>query len=106
MNSKELTTINERLKKLENAVFGKKQKVLTANRPEDYGGLVGGLKLLVQKGFFNSRRGLAEIRSELSANDYHYSLQAVNTAVTRLSKSSGPLVAFKENGKKVYAKRK
>jgi len=39
-------------------------------------------------------------------NGYHYSRQAVQMPLTRLSTVGGPLVALKDKGKNVYVKRK
>lgn len=61
---------------------------------------------MVTKGFFDKKRSFGEIRKVMEENDYHYSPQAVQTPLTRLSKTGGLLVAFKVGGKKVYVKRK
>lgn len=110
MKSKQIADIVRRLEKLEDAVFSKpKAKVnLGNNKTSDtsFTGPSGGLKLLISDKFFAKKRALAETRDELEKRGYHYSLQAVQTALSRLSKSSGPLVSFKEDGRKVYAKRK
>ncbi len=99
-----------RLEKLEAAVFGqagqkKKTKVESA-KSQDFNGATGGLRLLVSKGFFDRKRSFSEIETELVKQGYHYSKQAVQTPLNRLSKTGGSLVGFKEKGKKVYAKRK
>ncbi|MGO9398783.1 MAG: hypothetical protein ACLP19_13245 [Xanthobacteraceae bacterium] len=48
----------------------------------------------------------SEIEGELNKQGYHYSKQAIQTPLNCLSKQSGPLVGLKEQGHKVYAKRK
>ncbi|MFA6969459.1 MAG: hypothetical protein WC217_02575 [Candidatus Paceibacterota bacterium] len=107
MTDKEFAAVLQRLDKLEKAVFAKETKAMASAKGSDaYTGLVGGIRLIIDKGFFDEDRGLSEIRTELAGNGYRYSVQAVHTAISRLSKASGPLVAFKENGKKTYAKRK
>ncbi len=107
MTDKEFSAVLERLAKLEKAVFANETKAkVSVKGGDEYVGLVGGIRLIIDKGFFDKDRGLSEIRTELAANGYRYSVQAVHTAISRLSKSSGPLVTFKENGKKTYAKRK
>ncbi len=100
--------IFERLEKLEKVVFSKREKVTRLPLKEDksFRGATGGLRLLISKGFFNSKKPFAEIKKELANQDYHYSDQAIQTPLNNLSKSGGPLVGFKEGGKKVYAKRK
>lgn len=109
MNQKNLRSILARITKLEVAVFGNKkrrkvipQKIIT----KDFSGITGGIRFLISKGFFKTRKYLLEIRKDLVNNGYHSSIQAVQTALNRLSKSNGPLIAFKEGHKKVYAQRK
>lgn len=97
--------LEARIAALERAVFGSKPK-LRSNVKEDFTGATGGLRLLVSNGFFNQRRRFSEIEKELNKQGYHYSKQAIQTPLNRLSRSSGPLVALKEKGHKVYAKRK
>jgi len=97
-----------RIERLETAIFGKQKKPLITlpKKGENFRGATGGLRLLISKGFFNSKKTFAEIRKGLASQDYHYSNQAIQTPLNNLSKSGGPLVSFKEKGKKVYAKRK
>lgn len=99
-----MKSIEERLTRLEAAVLGHKG-ASTKVRHADVGP-TGGLRALVEQGFFKSKRNLADSRGALEKSDYHYSAQAVDMALKRLSKRDGPLVSFKEGGKKLYAKRK
>lgn len=95
-----------RIEKLEQAVLdGARQKPGVA-KSHNFKGATGGLRLLISKGFFNKKRGFSEIRQALEDNGYHYSNQAIQTPLNRLSKAGGLLVSFKKKGKKVYAKRK
>jgi len=100
--------IFERIERLEKAVFSKQKKTVKFPLKEEknFRGATGGLRLLISKGFFNSKKTFAEIKKELANQDYHYSDQAIQTPLNNFSKSGGPLVGFKEGGKKVYAKRK
>jgi hypothetical protein len=102
-----IKSILKRIEKLENEIFGDSganiSKIKNKNR---YTGPTGGIRLLIMKSYFKAKRSLGDVRSKLAENDYHYSIQAVQTGLNRLSKPGGPLVAFKERGKKVYAKRK
>lgn len=99
--------IFERIGRLENAVFNEQKTVkLLPKEDKNFHGATGGLRLLISKGFFNSKKTFAEIKKELASQDYHYSDQAIQTPLNNLSKSGGPLVGFREGGKKVYAKRK
>ena len=108
MNDHQLKNLAERVKKLETVVFGsqkiKKPSILKIQN--DFKGATGGIRLLISKGFFNQKRTFGEITGELGKNGYHYSLQAIQTPLNNLSKSGGLLVSLKNNGKKVYAKRK
>jgi len=99
-----MNSTDERLRRLEEAVFGRK-RASTKVRHTDVGP-TGGLRTLIAQGFFKSKRNLADSRAALEKNDYHYSAQAVDMALKRLSKRDGPLVSFKQGGKKLYAKRK
>lgn len=101
--SKTLSDLLRRVVNLERAVFGNRKTVI-ADR--NFTGATGGLRLLVSKGFFDRRRFFSEIEAELRKLGYHYSKQAIQTPLNRLSAPGGPLVSLKEKGKKVYAKRK
>jgi hypothetical protein len=107
MNEKDFKSIFERIEKLEKAVFNSVNKKGAVMLDEgDYTGATGGIRLLKSKGFFKTKHTLGEVRGELINYGYHYSTQAVQMGINRLSKSSGPLVTFKEGGRKVYAERK
>src|SRR5581483_2468841 len=101
-----MNSTNERLTRLETAVFGPRQKSEGRKIRETDSGPTGGLRALIAQGFFKSKRSLSDCRVALGKQDYHYSSQAVDMALKRLSKRDGPLVSFKEGGKKLYAKRK
>ena len=94
-----------RVQKLERVVFGDK-KIKAKAEPQEFKGATGGLRYLVSKGFFDRKRLFAEVEGELKKHEYHYSKQAIQTTLNNLSRAGGPLVGFKENGKKVYARRK
>jgi hypothetical protein len=98
--------IIKRLERLEKAVFGKEGKSHHKSDPSIFKGATGGARLLLSKDFFNKKKTLAEVRSALAKNDYHYSAQAVQMALSRLSSRTGPLATLKEGGLKVYVKRK
>jgi hypothetical protein len=94
-----------RIDALERAVFGGKTKPSKSTKA-DFKGATGGLRLLLSVGFFDQRRRFSEIEKEMNSRSYHYSKQAIQTPLNRLSLQSGPLVGLKEKGHKVYAKRK
>jgi hypothetical protein len=106
MNKKEIINMAKRIEKLEAAVFGLGLKRVVTLKKNNYKGPTGGIKFLIDKGFLNNKQPLAGIRAKLSENGYHYSIQAAQTALNRLSKLGGPIVALKEGGKKLYVKRK
>jgi hypothetical protein len=98
-----LDQLLKRIEKLEKAAFGASKPAV---KKDSFGGATGGLRFLVEKGFFGQRRLFRDIEEELKKNGYHYSKQAIQTPLNRLAVSSGPLVALKQGGKKVYVKRK
>lgn len=86
---------------------GQKKRILTAKKnPKIYSGPKGGVRLLINDGFFKSKHDLASVRKELANRDYHYSRQAAHEALKSLSKIGGPLVVLKEGKKKLYVERK
>lgn len=103
MNSS-TTSLEKRITRLEAAVFGSNRK--KTQKIEKFVGPSGGIKHLIHKNFFASKRSLAETRSMMSSKGYHYSAQSVDMALNRLSKKSGPLVALREKGSKKYVNRR
>jgi hypothetical protein len=106
--AKQTLTLEARVERLEAAVFGRDQKTKRSveTTTSDFSGPTGGVRFLVSKGFFGKKKTFAEVRTALADNDYHYSAQAVQMALNRLAGGRGPLVSLKQDGKKVYAKRK
>lgn len=107
MKQKSLT-IEQRIVRLENAVFGQKgkTKASTETKSSDFSGATGGIRFLISKGFLKKKQGLAEVRTALSDNGYHYSRQAVHVALNNLARKGGALVFLQESGRKVYVERK
>ena len=103
-----LKNIISRLEKLEGVLFGSAKKI--AKKPhadtKKYKGATGGIRLLLDEGFFDKKRLFGEVRSALENKGYHYSMQAVQTPLNNLSSKEKLLVALTEKGKKHYAKRK
>ena len=108
-DDKGLREIISRLERLEHAVFGSRRKA-ASKAPTDtkkYKGATGGIRLLVDKGFFDKKRSFGEIRKALEGKGYHFTKQAVQTPLKTFSFSRGKiLVALTEKGRKLYAKRK
>lgn len=107
---KRLDHIESRLAKLEgndfNSIQDKKATTAKQTKGEKFKGAKGGILFLISKGYFSQRRSTLDTRGELKKNGYDYKREVVQTALNRLSKINGPLVALKESGKKVYVKRK
>ena len=102
----QIKNILSRLEKLEKEVFPTaKQPRKAKEKAQNFSGTKGGVLFLISKGYFNQRRTAPDVKTELGKNDYHYSIQVVQTTLNRLSKGKG-LVAMKEGGKKTYVKRK
>lgn len=106
MTSADVKQILDRLEKLEKAVFKIKSSKPESEIEESFSGISGGIRLLMSQGFLSKKRSLSDIRTELGKHDYHSSIQAVQTNLNRFSKTGGPLIALKEAGRKMYAKRK
>ena len=103
---KTIREIIARLTRLEKAVFGKKEKQAMVPRNQNLSGPSGGVRLLISKFFFKTKRNLGDVRKELAKNDYHYGAAQVQTALNRLSTRKGPLASSTDGGKKSYVKRK
>jgi hypothetical protein len=106
----DLEELLRRIEILERAVLktasGKKPKASASPNAETFDGATGGVRFLISKGFFDSRRSFAEVEKAMQDNGYHYSKQAVQMPLGRLSTVGGPLVVLKTKGKNVYVKRK
>jgi hypothetical protein len=109
MEGKFIKQILKRLDRLEIEVFGngnQKEAKPSKGKMKKFKGVTGGIRLLIFQSFFSTKRLFGDIRKELAKNNYYYSAQAVQSALNRLSKLGGPLVALEEGGKKYYVKRK
>lgn len=109
-DDKILKSLISRVEKLERVVFCPK-KVVPDEKPggakKNYAGATGGIRLLADSGYFDRKRTFGEVCKALESKGYHYSKQAVQTPLNLLSSvKSKLLVALKEQGRKVYAKRK
>ncbi len=106
MNERLVKNIMTRLKKLEEAVFSKNKEAKPEKQVKDFSGAKGGILKLLSKDFFKTKKSASEAKKALEDDEYHYSIQVVQTALNRLSKKDGPTVSFMHNGKKTYVKRK
>jgi len=106
MEAKAIKALEQRVTRLEKAVFGGGQKPKKKENSEGFTGATGGVRLLISKGFFKKARTAPVVKIELDKNGYVYRIQVVQTSLNRLSKRTGPLSALKQGGKKVYVDRK
>lgn len=105
----ELKKLAARLDKVEGLLLSPrrtKQRLEPSRVKDNHAGATGGIRLLVSKGYFRSKRKFPEIIAELKKQGYLYSKQAFQDALTRLSRRGGPLTSIRESGIKVYAQRK
>ena len=107
MDEKIYVEIVRRIERLEKVVFADSAKSnvkkISSNKHK---GATGGIRLLIEEGFFDRKRLFGEVCNAASAHEYHYSKQAFQEALTRLSTKEKVLVALQEKGKKVYAIRR
>ena len=106
LNGGTVKEILMRLDRLEKALFGNVRGKVAKPEKQNFSGPAGGIRLLVSRRFFKMKRSLGDVRKALVKDDYHYGAAQVQTAMNRLSKRNGPLVASKEGGNKVYVDRK
>lgn len=66
----------ERLKKIEEFVFGSKQTIVQAKKR--YKGLVGGIIQLIDSGFLNQPKSVDEISKELVREGYYHSKDSLD----------------------------
>ena len=106
MNQTEVEELFRRLQRLEKAVFQSKEKQPPRQANQSFAGPSGGVRLLISRGFFKTKRNLADVKKALAKNDYHYGSAQIQTALNRLSTRTGPLAASIEESKKSYVRRK
>lgn len=110
---KQIDNLEKRVTALEAVTFRQKtNKPSTVNYGREkisrmeFFGPRGGILLLVREGFLKTKKTVNEVRASLEKKGYVYKVQVFQTALNRLSKSTGPLVKMEEEGKKVYVERK
>ena len=102
---KRLDRIEERLAKLEgeSIVAAKADKPVNAS----YTGLAGGLRLLLDNGFFNEPKTVDAIIEELNREGYYNTPAGVSSTLSMtFVKSQKTLTRLKEGRKWAYVKRK
>ena len=105
-NSHDLKAIIKRLERLEKAIFAEGPGQIKPKKTGNFRGLKGGVQLLISQKYFNVKRTATEVKPKLEEDGYLYSIAAIQTTLNRLSARKGPLVTFKEDGKKYYAQRR
>lgn len=95
-----------RIEKLEKVVFAREKTKPVKKTRSGFAGPKGGILALMSQGFFKKKKTAPETKNGMAQHDYHYTIQAIQTALNRLSTKDGPLVSFAESGKKVYVQRK
>jgi hypothetical protein len=104
-----VAALEKRIQKLEATVFPRKTSLRVAPvepSSDDFKGAPGGIRYLYSKGYFRTPRRFGEIMTAVEAEGYLYTKQAIQNALTRMSKVGGPLVTLRRGGGKVYGERK
>jgi len=108
-NEKTLKDILERLDRLE-AMVAKLEsqkeplaKPVTAAEVESFGGLSGGINLILKDGFMNEPKSVDEIQKELERRGYYHSFEAIATLLRRdFMKRRQIITRIEKNGKWYY----
>lgn len=99
---KRLDEFDSRLKRIEDLLFKKKQLPKS-----DYKGLSGGIRLLIDNGFFESPHEYREVNEELKREGYHYPLTSISKVLSvNFSNSQKILTRIKEGNVWKYIQRK
>ena len=102
---KRLEDHERRLRKLEGALAPEGRTA--GPKGKQYKGLVGGIRLLKDNGFFNQPKNVDEVKSELEKEGYYYTFEGVaSTLSERFLKGERVLTRHKENDKWRYVVRK
>ena len=80
IDEKRIGEIERRLENIEKIVFSEKEKKKWSK--VDHSGLRGGIRLLIDNGFFNQLRTVNEVSNELKREGYHYPLPSVSKALS------------------------
>jgi hypothetical protein len=111
INEDWMKKVMERLDNLEARVSSLEKSILTVKKipavKKEFTGLSGGIRKLINDGFFNKPKSLREIMDEMRRQMYYYSEPAVNTAVTRdFMKRKGLLTRIGKRSQWKYVLRK
>ncbi len=100
--------LKKRVTKLEVAVFGTERKTVQSfdKQVKTPSGPSGGISILIDEGYFSQPRSTNDVKTKLEEKGYFYRREVIQTALNRLSTTSGPLTHHKLNNTKVYVVRK
>ena len=104
MVKKSSKTLEERVSDLEKVVFGTRRKTVI-NKEKKYKGLAGGIKFIIDNGFFKKPNLVSEVLNELKRESYHYSIESVDKTLRDFHKRR-VLTRLDEKGKWKYVLRK
>lgn len=104
----EINSLKQRVQMLENRTKKEMVPAIQDKLPKKtYAGLVGGIQLLIDKGYFDELRQPSSVVKELSKEGYFHSLQSVDKTIRiGFLKNKKLLTRIKQNSKWVYAIRK
>lgn len=112
MIDKKITEIladhESRIRLLEKPLNKKITKIISERNAEEknYIGPKGGIRLLIERKFLNTKKSADDVRGALNKEGYIYEKQVVQNTLNRLAGRRGPLVVIEEDGKRFYVKRK
>ena len=112
-NEKTLRDILNRLGRLEARVAKLESqreplsKPMTAAEVQSFGGLSGGVNLILKEGFLNTPKSVDDIQKELERRGYYHSFEAIATLLRRdFMKRRQILTSVEKDGKWYYVNKK
>ncbi len=107
MNEQEIIQRFEIIEKRLNNLEGKPNKIKKEKAKDKFSGLSGGIKLLIEKGFLNKPKFVAEVFDELKKENYHYPKKSVEKLLSIDFRSKQKVLnRINENKKWKYVLRK
>lgn len=104
-DSEKIKKLEERISKLEKAIFGSQSKSIKNNN--HYKGQTGGINLLIDNGFFDKPKLVTEVQDELRKEGYYHSIQSTDTVLRRdMVNRKKILTRLKVDGIWQYVRRK
>ncbi|MBI3253143.1 MAG: hypothetical protein HYZ56_00175 [Nitrosopumilales archaeon] len=78
-----IRSLESRVKKIESMVYPTEGKIKNDFGTKKYEGITGGIRFLIDHGFFNTLKSSKEVHDELKKEGYYYRSQAVDTILRR-----------------------